>query len=480
MFRPAAAKAKGKAAAKGGARPKGAARPAPVHPRRVRHRPAARAPDPGERDIEEDIVEKFESGGEVGSDKLPVHVLGPGVKIIVDKAVYGGEVLSVAGVVAKVEVEGLNSEVLIKPSGTLSEGLLKYITGNPGGLLRIHLCRPECDQLRSNPDLLHCRQLRKALAAHAADWEDNLAVVDELPQLREEHEKWLQPDKEKEGEESSSSRKRKKKKSKKKKDKKKSGERKKIGGRSVAQKALPVIYAGTGMDPDPHVRKKLLRKVKKRLKKSTKDSGTSDSSGTSSSTEEDDLEAEVLQDRSKIQRMAQLGPGILSAESIKAMKRYVMMGAGQPCEVDQQALPPIACQYARQYVMPKASPAIGREVVTLSHIIDMLALGRIAEGLDVATQRLKSLELTLQGQPWQTSQKVEVVGSIDAQLASRAEVEVAQRESRLDQRSKGGGSQGSNWEKGKGKTKAPGKEKDKGGKGERNKGGGKQDNKKGS
>lgn len=59
-----------------------------------------------------------------------------------------------------------------------------------------------------------------------------------------------------------------------------------------------------------------------------------------------------------------------------------------------------------------------------------------------------------------------------------AELEVAQKESRLDQRTKGGGSVASTWDSGKGKTKSPGKTKEKGGKGEKGKGGAKSDPKK--
>lgn len=218
-----------------------------------------------------------------------------------------------------------------------------------------------------------------------------------------------------------------------------------------------------------------MKKVKKKLKRSHKDSSSSGSSGSSSSTQEEELDTDLLQDRSKIQRLAQMAPGVLSSEAIKAMKKHVMMAAGQPWELDQQTLPPIACQYSRQFIMGRASPPMQ----SLSHIIDMMAMGRASQALDVATQRLKSLELSLAGHTWQAAQKVEVVGTLEAQLASRAEIEVANKEHRMDQKSKGNAGGSSNWEKGKSKGKSPGKERDKG-KGDKGKTNPKNDGKKSS
>lgn len=484
--RPGAARAKVRAAVpKRAGVPKGAARPhhgavrggaaAPV--RRARRRPAAGVEEAPEEVAPEDLEQKFNRGEDVLVDNLPLRLLAPGLKVVGAKGVYSGEEVSVAGKVVKVELEGSSAEVVLHPTGTNSENLLKYITGLQHPLLRLHLCDKDCDQLRSNPDLVHVKQLRKGLAGKEEVWEDNLVTTDELQHLRRAQEQWNKPEKEKEGEESSSSRKKKKKKAKKKKDKKKDESKaKKIGGKSVAQKPLSSLYSGTGMDPEYADRKRLLRKMKKRLK-SSKESSSSETSDSSSSTEEEEMDRELLQDRSKIQRLAQMAPGVLSSEAIKAMKKHVMMAAGQPWELEEKSLPPIACQYSRQFVLTRASPPIQREVITLSHIIDMMAMGRAAQALDVATQRLKSIELSLSGHTWQAAQKIEVVGTLEAQLATRAEVEVANKELRLDQRSKGGGMGGtSSWGKDKGRGKNSGKEKEKG-KNDKGKGGGKAEKK---
>jgi hypothetical protein len=103
--------------------------------------------------------------------------------------------------------------------------------------------------------------------------------------------------------------------------------------------------------------------------------------------------------------------------------------------------------------------------VTIAHALDLLLQARPAEAADTLSQRLKSLELTISGQPWATSQKIEVVPQLEATMASRAEVQVAQKEARLDVQAKG---PSASWDKGKtkgkGKDKDKGKEKGKGGK----------------
>lgn len=47
---------------------------------------------------------------------------------------FNGEVISVAGTVVKVEIEGDSAEVLV--AGTLSEQLLKFVTGAPASNVR--------------------------------------------------------------------------------------------------------------------------------------------------------------------------------------------------------------------------------------------------------------------------------------------------------------------------------------------------------
>ena len=246
-----------------------------------------------------------------------------------------------------------------------------------------------------------------------------------------------------------------------------------MGGKSVAKKDPKHLYGGTGLDPEPRLRRKLKRKIKKKLKKSkTSSSGSSRSSSSSSSGEADE---EILEDRSKVQKLAEMAPGVLTTASIQHMKTFVLQASGTTWEADMEAIPPIMSQYVRHYVAPKTSGGLLREMVTLAYIGDLLVQSRPAEALDAVSQRLKSLEMISSGQPWATAQKIEVVPPHDASMTSRAEMQLAQKEAKLDSRAKGSGSL---WEKGKSKGKT--KDKDKGK--EKGKGGqkGREENKKSS
>ena len=219
------------------------------------------------------------------------------------------------------------------------------------------------------------------------------------------------------------------------------------------------------LDPDPKVRRKLQRQMRKRLKRGK--GSTSTSSSTSSGTSEGKEDDELLEDRSKIQKLADHGPGLLAAAVIRNMKPFVVQTTGGTWDLDMDSLPPIMSQYARCYLSPRSSGGLLREAYTLAHIGDLLLMARPAEALDALGQRLKSLELMMGGQHWSTAQRVEVVPPMEATMSSRAELQLAQKEANLDSRIKGTGSQ---WEKGKGKTKTKEREKGK----EKGKGSGKQ------
>ena len=250
----------------------------------------------------------------------------------------------------------------------------------------------------------------------------------------------------------------KKKKTKKKKKEKK--EKKKIGGKAIAKKNPKDLYQGTGLDPDHKVRKKLTKKVKRLLKKA-KDS-SSGGSGDSSDTSEEDLDEEVLEDRSKMKRISQLGPGLLAAQSLKAMGEFVVQASGSTWAWDENTLAPIMSQYVRQHLTSKSSGGLLREAVSLAYISDLLIQARPAEALDCAAQRLKALELMMTGHTWGTAQKVELVPNIEPLISTRAEVQAAQKEARLEGQIK---PQHSGGEKPKGKQKGKDKGKQDKGKG---------------
>jgi hypothetical protein len=75
---------------------------------------------------------------------------------------------------------------------------------------------------------------------------------------------------------------------------------------------------------------------------------------------------------------------------------------------------------------------------------------------------MKSIEMTSGGTPWSTAQKLELVPPPDAQIGTRQEYQIANKEARLDSAVKGGQAGGDKGKsKGKDKT-SKGKEKGKG------------------
>lgn len=246
-----------------------------------------------------------------------------------------------------------------------------------------------------------------------------------------------------------------------------------MGGKANAQKDLGQLFNGTGLDQRPERRRYLLRRTKKKLKKQLPSSTGSSSS--SSSSKEMDVEINMMEERSKIQRIAQLAPGTLTAEGLKLMKEVVLQANGTPWSIDKDTLPPLVTQYIRQQCLQRASGAMAREMLTHAAVCDYLLQGRVAEAIDAAFQRVKALELLVGGQNWVMAQKLEVIPVVESTLASRAELQVAQRETQLDMKAKGGAS---TTDKGKGKNPGKGKDKDRGKGGYNPKGGQKEDPKK--
>lgn len=412
------------------------------------------------------VADKFNRGEEISSAECPLSLLKAGDWIRINKAKYEKADCKVAGKVVRIEVEGTSWEVVLTTTGTDSEELLKVVTALDRPHIRGHLCRVDCDQSRTNANLIHILTLQKIADSSGLTWEVNCELPDELSHLRAAHDQWRGAKKAEkaEGEASSSASRgsKKKKKKAKKKEKKKTRKElsKKMGGRANAQKELAHLFDGTGLDPKPDRRRYLLKRMKKRLKKELPSSSTSSSS--SSSNHELEIEVNMLDERSKIQRIAQMAPGVLTAEGLRAMKEMVLQANGTPWALDQDSLPPLVTQYVRQQCLTKASGAMAREMLTHATVCDYLLQGRVAEAIDSAFQRVKALEVQVSGQSWITAQKLEVIPAIDTGLASRAELQVAQRETHLDQKAKGSSTTPDRGDKGKGYGKGKNKDRQKG------------------
>ena len=240
----------------------------------------------------------------------------------------------------------------------------------------------------------------------------------------------------------------------------------KLGGKTAAKKATDALFQGTGLDPSWKNRKKILKLVKKKLKK-TRESSSSSASSTSTTSSGSGGE-NVLEDRSKLHRIAAIAPGVLAAQGICNMKEFLTQVAGTGWEEDRQSLPPLLGLYHRTYMVGRLSGGVSREFSTLCWIGDLLLQGRASEAMDALVQRLKSLELTAGGTNWATSQKLELVPPPTASIGGRSEIQVARKEAKLDQQVlpsasafEKGSTKGK--EKGKDKTKRQGQGQVKGG-----------------
>ena len=357
--------------------------------------------------------ERWESGGAVYSHEVTPGVVGSGDWLKSTKAFYFEKSCEFSGKVNRIIIEGADTYLVITLTGTSTEELLKFGSGVCPPVIRALLCPQDCDHRRSNQDLVHLVSFCRVKSEEPKTWEENLAAPDENAPLRQQQEEWeknRRRDQQEEQEGSSISRGEGEKEKKKKKDKKKGRSKKdrrksapKVGGRAVAKKDPQHLYAGTGLDPDPKQRRRLRRKLKRKLKKAKSTSSSSSRSSSSSSSGE--VGEEVLEDRSKVQKMAELAPGVLTAASLQQMKTFVLQASGSTWGSDTEVLPPIMSQYVRQHLSHRASGGLLREMVTLAFAADLLLQSRPAEALDAISQRLKSLELVVSGQPWHTALK---------------------------------------------------------------------------
>eukprot|EP00438_Fugacium_kawagutii_P007570 Skav230247 [mRNA] locus=scaffold1266:12488:17642:+ [translate_table: standard] len=419
----------------------------PPRPGRLR-RPAAAGVPPRE---EEDPVKQFKEKHFVEAFKLPVQCLAEGVSVIAEGKYWGAE-CKVAGRITGLNVKGEGDvEVQMVPEGTNNEDLLTWVGRNKGTSIRLHLCGPHCPRPTDSHGFVHGHRLRMKSDEDQGTWTDNLMETpDELARLRDLAEAEARKEEESSEAESAGGTKKKKKKDKKKgksEKKEKGGEEEKKRKNSKRfkmepQKTLVACYQNTGMDPDPKVRRKARKKLRKYLKKK-KDTSTSSSSsqnsksGSDGSSGEDSVRSEgVFQDSHRVRVMAQKAPGVLTTATIREIQTQLLTSTGNVWSVEKGELPAVCLQYFRQQLQGRMSGGAAREALTLSWCLDLLLQGRLPECADTLCQRLKALELISAGTAWSVAQRVEVVPQERGQLSSRAETQVALKESHLDNKTK--------------------------------------------
>lgn len=471
-------------------RPAAAVKAAPkakVRARAVLRRPAAVA---GEEDLA--IEDRFKGGGFVEADKTPPDLLIQGTPIVVEGEYWGGK-CKLCGLIQGLQVKGAgDSEITLTAEGTDHEELLKWISGNPGTLVRVHLCGKACLNKVDSNGLVHGQQVRLKSREDEGGWAENLkGSLDELAQLRKDARQ--AGEREPEAPERREEKKQKKKKKKKvkesesstSKDKKKAA--KEENRKLKSQKDLKVVFGTTGLDPDVRVRKQVRRRVKKRLRskkrreeESTSSNGTSEGSSGVDSLGSGDS-GDIFEEAHKVRTIAKRAPGALTCSMVRGMQRQLLTASGSVWDQDTGAVPPVALQFFRNQLQGKLSGGASREALTLCWALDLGLQGKLADMMDCLSQRLKSVEMTANGGSWMVSQRVEVVPPDKPLLASRAEAQAAAKENKEEMKvraltkgkEKGRGENPGGWRPmGKGEQK--GKDKAKGKKGDR------EDGKKGS
>ena len=461
---PPKAKPKPKARVKAKAKPKAAVRRIPR--RGVLRRPAVVPPvgvAPGDR-------EAWTDGGLASLRDVPLEQLGRGVKVVVAEGSYFTAPCQAAGVVDRVEIDSGQVHLHANLSGTNNENLLKYASGKPRGLVRIHRCDAHCTGDRVAEDLIHCVKARLRKSDDLEEgWIDNLVTVepvdDDLKDLRARGEDLPAgrgaPAVEARERARSLGKKDKKKKDKKSRKRKKgdlsSGDNKPkekkvvrakrediasgtsssasstvdLSGRkprSASIKPLKALYAGTGLDPKEKVRKKVAKRARRkgRKAKDTK-SGSSEenSSSASSSHDGEALDSTLFDPDTRLQKIAEFAPGALAAQALQAMRSGLLQSIGS---VDRPgALAPVGLAYFRQQLIRRSTGPVQRELVNLCTALDWLVRGSPARAADVIAQRIKSIESSLSGSHWSVSQRLEVCPQDTMSLAAQEELSSAQR-----------------------------------------------------
>ena len=178
------------------------------------------------------------------------------------------------------------------------------------------------------------------------------------------------------------------------------------------------------------------RKKKNKAKSSSDRSDTSKSS-TSSSSDKGDFEDGLYDEEQRLQAVWRRYPGALTARSLQEIKRSLVTSAGTMWNVDRLSLPPLYTQYGRQVVIPAMSPALQQEALTLCQAMDFVIQRRVASGLDILNQRLKSVVALSKGAHWTLGRQYELVKIEERGFAEEGEVLAAARRAKEDEKLRG-------------------------------------------
>ena len=427
-------------------------RPAAAAKAKVRlRRPAAAGAPPMRRPARSEDPGEADGVRRVLSD-LSVAELSRLTYIWAKRALYYHQEVEVVGKVEGVRAQDGQIYLDMDATGTKSESLLKAISGKQGRRISLHVCPAGCEGKITDEFLLHGKEFEE-VDIKGQDWYSNLVLVapreeqeaDELQGLRTEGDKRRG---EQEGRLAKSPKKKKKEKKKKEKVDKDVKEREKSKRREassesedleIGQKGLEALFSGTGLDPSPRARRKVLKKARrmgrsKKKKKRSSSGSSSSSSSSSKSSSSKEISGGLFNSEKKMKKIWRRYPGSLAATALMEARQSLLTVSGVLWDVDKNALPPITTQYTRQHLAPAMSPPMLQEALTISACLDGLLQGRVAWTADILAQRLKSLESSSRGTHWSIGRQLELIRAEPQGITGEAEGLSAARAAREEER----------------------------------------------
>lgn len=387
--------------------------------------------------------------------------------VVLRGAGYYGRQVDVAGRVTGLKVDAGQMFLQLKVTGTQDEALLRAVTGSPGQGFQVHVCDPSCGGVLTDALMVHGNEFKEA-SPRDEDWFTNIEMVvpvepgpDELAALRQEAEN--PPPRGGEKDKSPKAKRKKEKKEEGKPSKTQKKEKKEEDLVSAGEedddepgrKKLSHLYAGTGLDPNVKVRKKILRRAKrlgkgkrkkKKKKHSSSSSGSSSDSGSSDSEDEASMEG-LFEPSKKLDQIWRKFPGTLTAQAVMEAKQRLLTTSGHLWSEDRKSLPPVFTAYARQTLLSGMGPAMGQETLSCCQTLDLLLQGKPASAADLVAQRIKSLESASRGSHWSVGRQMELVRMDTSGIAEDSEALAAARRAREEDKlkslmSKPGGGKG--------------------------------------
>eukprot|EP00435_Cladocopium_sp_Y103_P054338 s394_g17.t1 len=142
----------------------------------------------------------------------------------------------------------------------------------------------------------------------------------------------------------------------------------------------------------------------------------------------------------RLHRIHQERPGALANLTLQRFKELLERSTGRGAAAEEVELPPVARAYLSQiYLARNSEGSLGlrnlRELRTLATLVDMIASNDALRALDVALQRMKSIELFVSQGNWNQANLLELVMLEDEQRAwFRQELKAAQQEHKSELR----------------------------------------------